>query len=77
MKVALFKIFGRVLGGPWGWIATEIGERLFTKVLKPLYQLTLRKVRVYIKKKTFKKKGKRVEEAKNENDFDSSFDDLD
>ena len=76
LKYALFKIFGKVIGGFWGFLATEIGGRLIDKVIKPIYKYTIRKIYVAYKARQFKKSGEKVEEAKNENEFDDSFDDL-
>ena len=76
VKFALFKIFGRVLGGFWGFVATEIGERTFEKILKPSFNWIVRKIHVQLKKIETRRKARRVEEAKNESDFDRSFDDL-
>lgn len=76
IQFALFKIFGRVIGGFWGFVATEIGGRLLDKALKPAWNWIVRKIFVKIKKTEVKKKGEKVEQAKTENDFDSSFDDL-
>lgn len=76
IKFALLKIFGRVIGGFWGFLATEIIGRVVDKFLKPVYNWAIRKVYVYVNKINIKKKAVKVEEAKNENDFDRSVDDL-
>jgi len=76
IKFALLKIFGRVIGGFWGFIATEVLGRIIDKIIKPGYKWAVRKLYVAYQKTKFKKKAVKVEEAKNENDFDNSFDDL-
>ena len=75
-KTILKKIFPKVISGPWGWIVTLIVEKLFDQYLKPKWNLILSKAKATIKKMQRKKKVKDFEEAKNETDFDRSFDDL-
>jgi len=76
VAIALFKIFGRVIGGIWGIIATEIVGRLVDKIIKPIYKWSIRKLHVYHQSFNFKKKAIKLEEAKDEKSFNNSFDDL-
>jgi len=76
IKFALLKIFGRTIGGVYGWMATEIIGRIIDKLLKPIYKWGIRKLYVHINKAKIKKKATKVEESKNEDDFDHAVDDL-
>lgn len=77
IKGALLKIFGRVIGGFWGWIATSILGKVIEKYARPLWQKIIRGTYVFFKKIKFKKNAKKLEESESESDFDTNFDNLD
>lgn len=76
VKTLLKKYLPKLLTGPWGWIVTIFGEKLFDRVLKPSWDFIWRKAHSSWSKFKRRKKAKKLEEAKNESDFDDAFDDM-
>lgn len=70
------KIFGAVVGGIKGWLLTKVYEYLWKKVIKPKAQEAFRWVTRLYKDWQYQKKAKKVKEADNEDDWDSSVDNL-
>lgn len=75
-KTLIQKLLPRIVGGPWSWIATFFGEKVVDKVVKPIWLYLTRKGYAITKRVFRRKKVGRLENAKTESDFDSSFDDL-
>jgi len=79
LKKALIKFLTYIpsfISGPVGWFGRIAISLLIDKTLRPLFERTVLKIYSYIKKKQFKKEGKKVEEATSEDEFDSAVDDL-
>ena len=76
VKVILKKLLPKIIAGPWGWVVTFFGEKVFNKVLRPAWNWITRKGFAITRKWKRKPKVKRLENADNETDFDSSVDDL-
>ena len=76
IKFALKKIFGALVGGIKGFIASYILGKLWDRILKPAVLWLGRKVPIWIKRPFRKKKAKALQEAKSEADVDSAVDDL-
>ena len=72
----LKKFLPKVISGPWGWIISFVGEKLFDKVLRPAWNFLMIKIYAFTNWMLRKKRVERFEKAKNETDFDDSFDDL-
>jgi len=76
VKTLLKKLLPKIVGGPWGWIVSFIGEKVFDKYLKPFWgKLSAMAYATYNKMKR-KPKVKEFENAKTESEFDDSFDNL-
>lgn len=76
VKTLLKKYLPKLISGPWGWIVTIFGEKLFDKAIKPAWNWLNRKAYAITQKWKRKPKAKRLENAKTENEFDDSFDDM-
>ena len=76
IKFALKKIFGAVVGGIKGFIATYIIGKLWDKWLKAPTLWLGRKIPIWIKRPFRKKKAKKLQGAKSEEDVDSAVDNM-
>ena len=76
VKTLLKKFLPKLISGPWGWVVTFVGEKVFDKILKPLWKYISRKAYAITRKIQRKPKVKRLENADNESDFDSGVDSM-
>lgn len=76
VKFLLLKFLPRIISGPWAWLAIPVANWIVDHVAKPLYDLTVRKVIVLIRKQKNNQAGRDVQNSKTEDDFDRTFDDL-
>jgi hypothetical protein len=76
VKTLLKKFLPRLISGPWGWLITFFGEKIFAKYVRPVWNFLTRKAYAITRKILRKPKAKRLENADNETDFDSSVDDM-
>jgi hypothetical protein len=72
IKGLIVRWIPRAVGGVWGWIAVVVIDYL----AKPLYDYTVRKIIVAIRKIKHNQEGRKLEESKTETDFNSASDDL-
>jgi len=72
IKVLLVRWIPKVVGGVWGWMAVFVLDW----IAKPLYDYTIRKTIVWIRKIKNNKKGAELESSKTEAEFDSASDNL-
>lgn len=72
----LKKILGTAITGVYGWIVTFFFGIVWKKYLVPLYKYAMRKAKTAAKRPIYKKKAKNLEEAQNEDEFNSGVDDL-
>ena len=75
-KRILSKLLGPAVGGPKFFALSLAVEYLLSKLLKPLYFWSVRKVTSIFKRKDINKKVENIEKAKTESEFDSAVDDL-
>lgn len=66
----------KLAGGIWGTLITFFGGIVFDKLLKPVYDLVIRKSKAAINRLKRKPRARDLEEADNENDFNDSFDNM-
>lgn len=76
IKFALLRFLPRVISGPWGWVVTSLITWSADHVVKPAYDLLVRKVIVYLRKKKNNQAGQDVQNSETEGEFDSSVDNL-
>lgn len=76
IKFAMLKFLPRIISGPWGWVATTLLTWSVDYVIKPLYDYTVRKIIVLVKKQSNNQAGKDVQNSKTEGEFDSATDNL-
>jgi hypothetical protein len=72
IRSVLIRWIPRVAGGFWGWIATFAIDW----ILQPVYEFTVRKLIVWIRKKKNNEQGRKLEQSKTEDEFDHSSDNL-
>lgn len=79
LRKALVKLLTYIpswLSGPVGFAARILISIAIDKIIRPLFNLSIMKTWVYFKSRKFRKKGKKLEGSKNENEFDTNFDNL-
>lgn len=75
VKTIMLKIFGRVVGGPVGYLVTLLVEKIFEHGIEPLVnELILRDLLLYDRKKG-KVLVRKIQKAKDENN-ESNYRDL-
>lgn len=72
IRSVLVRWIPKIAGGAWGWIASF----LIDWILQPVYEFTVRKFIVWIRKKKHNEQGQDLEQSKTESDFDRASDDL-
>jgi hypothetical protein len=72
IRSVLVRWIPKVVGGPWGWIASFAVDW----ILQPVYKYTVRRLIVWIRKKKNNERGTDLEQSKTEDDFNSSSDSL-
>lgn len=76
VKLVMLRFLPRVIAGPWGWAVTTVFSWSLDHVLKPIYDYSVRKVIVLVRKKENNQAGQDVQNSTTEPDFNSSVDDL-
>lgn len=76
VTVLLKRLAPKIFGGVAGTAVALFLEKMFDAFLRPLWDRLWSKVNAAYKKLKRKPKVKEFEEARNESDFDDSFDDL-
>jgi hypothetical protein len=72
IKTVLVRWIPKAIGGVWGWLAVVVIDW----IARPVYDYTIRKVIVAVRKIGHNKKGTELEQSKTETEFDSSSDSL-
>lgn len=75
-KWLIKKVFGGAIGGVKGWIVSKLYNYGWKKVIKPFLLSLFRKGEVAHQKKKNEKNLKELNEAKTEQEFDNSVDNL-
>jgi len=76
VRFLLTRFLPKVFAGPWGWVVAFFSHKIFDKVLQPTWNFLTRKAYAISRRFFRKKKVEKFENAKNENDFDDSFDNM-
>ncbi len=72
IRSILIRWIPKIAGGAWGWIASFIIDW----VLQPVYEYSIRKLVVWMRKKKHNEQGQDLEHSKTESDFDRASDSL-
>lgn len=75
-KEAIKRMFGSAISGVKLFLAVTALNYIWKKYLGPAIRYLFRKIEIYFKRIKYNKKAERLENAKNENEFDSAADDL-
>lgn len=76
LETLMKKFLGRVIGGPWGWIAGFALDKIWKPYIKPAWDRLVRWGQKYFRKKELVKKGKKTAEAKDGDEWKDAVDDL-